>query len=116
MELTEAVGILQFVADGVDPFTGEVFPEDSPYQRVGIVRALYVAINALGNAPVESVKIKKERKLPENAGKSWTQEEDALLGERFDSGMTTKELMAEHGRTQWAIQSRLVKLGKITAG
>ena len=113
MELPEAVGILQLVADGVDPFTGEVFPEDSPYQRVGIVRALYVAINALGNAPVAK-KVAKERKLPENAGQSWTKEEDALLCERFDSGMTAKELAAVHGRTNGAIQSRLVRLGKIS--
>ena len=34
MDDGEAVEIIKALADGVDPFTGEVFPPESPYQNV----------------------------------------------------------------------------------
>jgi hypothetical protein len=47
MQLSEGVRILQALADGADPDTGEVFPTDSPYQRPQVVRALMAAVRAL---------------------------------------------------------------------
>jgi len=34
----------------------------------------------------------------------------------FDAGTATKDLAAALGRTRWAIESRLVKLGVMTLG
>jgi|GEM_PF-2048357 len=45
----DALLILQRLAEGIDPQTGEIFPADSPYQRPQTVRALDVAISALQN-------------------------------------------------------------------
>ena len=39
MELDRAKEILQALADGVDPYTGDRFPADGPYQRADTVRA-----------------------------------------------------------------------------
>jgi len=39
--------ILQALAAGTDPITGEVFPADSPYNQPEIIRALFFAISQL---------------------------------------------------------------------
>jgi cytoskeletal protein RodZ len=54
MERQQAAKLLQALADGIDPATGDQFPIDSPYQRADTVRALFVAIQTLG-APVAGV-------------------------------------------------------------
>jgi hypothetical protein len=50
---------------------------------------------------------------PENAGRPWSEGEDARLGTAFDSGQSIEELAAAHKRSKWAIESRLARLGKI---
>ena len=47
MEASQAVRILRALADGIDPYTGEVFPQESPYQHPDTVRALWSAVRAL---------------------------------------------------------------------
>lgn len=51
---------------------------------------------------------------PWNAGAGWTVEEDAELLAEFDSGLQIEGLAKLHGRTQRAIESRLVRLGRLT--
>jgi len=109
MEITEAVRIIQALADGVDPHSGEVFPQDSPYQHPQIVRALFYAADALRR--VEAAP-RREQSLPEKAGQAWDEREDKQLCEGFDKGLTIRELAEQHQRTAGAIQARLEKLGK----
>ena len=47
MDGKKATEIIKMLADGIDPNTGEVFPADSPYQNVDVVRALHTAEEAL---------------------------------------------------------------------
>jgi methylthioribose-1-phosphate isomerase len=47
MEIQEAVKTVRALADGLDPITGEIFPEDSPYQRPQVVRALTIALQKM---------------------------------------------------------------------
>jgi hypothetical protein len=110
MDYNTALKIIQTLSDGIDPVTGEVFPADSPYQKAQIVRALSSATDAL-KAVIK--RINKRKGLPERAGKSWDKTESDLLVQRFDKGATVEELAKEHKRTQGAIESQLVKLGKI---
>jgi hypothetical protein len=110
MQTTEALKILQALADGVDPGTGEVFPPESPYQHPQVVRALMTAIRAL---EMQQERERKARSLPGNAGKPWDDGEQERLCRDFDGGTSIKELAVRHGRTEGAIESRLVKLGKI---
>jgi hypothetical protein len=110
MDNKRAIEIIKMLADGIDPNTGEVFPADSPYQNVNIVRALHKAKEALKRVSKIDSRI---RNLPQRAGKPWDTEESNLLAERFDSGMPIAEIAKVHKRTKGAISSRLVKLGKI---
>lgn len=110
MNILKAKEIITALADGVDPYTGEVLPNDSPYQNPKTVRALFLALNGLKMINSKEEKIKS---LPDNAGNPWTNQEDIELSKSFDEGLTISELSIKHGRTRGAIQSRLVKLGKI---
>ena len=56
---------------------------------------------------------RRERLLPVNAGKPWNHDEEKLLCEGFDGGLTVSELAQKHQRTEGAIQSRLEKLSKV---
>ena len=113
MERDNAIKILQILADGVDPATGEPFPASSPYQRADVVRALFVAIEALGNPSRSKASAPQGKSGFENAGRPWSQEEDARLGHAFDAGKPIEILAEEHKRSRFAIEARLVKLGRI---
>ena len=118
MERERAVQIIQALADGIDPLTGAVFPADSVYQRADTVRALYFAIHSL-SSPVRGAKAStaqdKDKSAPSNAGRPWSQEEDLRLGQAFDAGKSVETLAEEHKRSRWAVEARLVRLGKIPA-
>lgn len=109
MELTEAISILKRLADGVDPETGEVFPEDSPYQRANTTRALYAALQRLELSTLNG----KTRVLPDNAGKPWDLKEDEQAVREFERAIDFAEMARLHGRTRGAIVARLEKLGKL---
>lgn len=104
---TEALETLKHLAAGTDPKSGEALPAESVFNQVEVVRALQRAIDRLAE-PVKPPKPK-----PARAGEPWTAEEDAKLCQLWDSGLTAKALSDEHGRTKGAIESRLVRLGKM---
>jgi predicted RNA polymerase sigma factor len=109
METAEALKIIEALADGLDPHAGEVFPPDSPYQNPQTIRALFAAKSAL-----ERVRRTERRKkaLPERAGQPWDEEESTLLLDEFEQGISVKELAIKHKRTQRAIISQLLKMGR----
>jgi hypothetical protein len=111
MEKQAALHIIQALAQGIDPHTGEAFPAASPYQHPQTVRALFQAAQALADAGSSSPRASQS--APENAGKPWTDEDDQTLAVAFDAGKTLAELAERHGRSRVAIQARLIKLGKI---
>ena len=111
MEKQAAMHIIQALAQGIDPHTGETFPADSPYQHPETVRALFQAAQALAESSGEQPR--SSRGAPENAGKPWSDEEDRMLAAAFDSGQAIAELAERHRRSRVAIQARLVRLGKI---
>lgn len=110
MDKHESIAILTQLADGIDPYTGEILPEHSPYNHPQTIRVLYHAIIA-----IEKVKDDASAIHPSlvNAGKPWQQAEDERLKEAFDQGISIKELAYRHQRTVEAIAARLVKLGKV---
>lgn len=106
----EARKIIELLANGIDPETGEIMPADSALNRPQVIRALHVAGIALEKAVKRA---ERDNALPENAGRSWSDEEDQMLLASFDSGAPVMKIAAKHGRTQGAIASRLVRLGRI---
>ena len=110
MTISEALRIVQSLADGQCPVSGKTFSPDSPYQQADVVRALIIAARALER---EENRERRNRALPEQAGKPWGEEEDRLVCEEYDAGRSIADLARIHQRTRGAIQSRLEKLGKI---
>lgn len=110
MQLDAALPIVRALADGVNPVTGEAYPEHSPYAEPRALRALYSAVELMQK---EVEREKRRERLPANFGKPWTEGEDRLLAAEFDGGATFAEMARKHLRTQSSIRLRLEKLGKI---
>ena len=114
MQRERALEILRTLADGVDFTTGEQLPAGNLYQHPDTVRALYYAIQAM-----ESARASKQSTVSRtdgtqlNAGRPWTEEEEARLAAAFDAGVSIDALAQEHKRSRWAIEARLARLGKI---
>ncbi len=108
MTIDRATEILRTLAEGTDPLTGEILSDDNVCNRAEVVRAFYCILNEL-----EGKKKTPARNLPDNAGKPWTEEDDMKLVKMYDEGCTKKEMMSCFGRTNGAIVSRLMRLGKI---
>ncbi len=110
MQLDAALPIVRALADGINPVTGEAYPEQSPYAEPRTLRALYSAVDLMQR------EVERERRralLPANFGKPWTPAEDENLVAEFDARTPMIELARRHGRTQSSIRLRLEKLGKI---
>ena len=110
MEQQQALKVLNALANGVHPVTGEVFAADSPYQHPDVVRALFEAVRSLG-----SNNSKPQDEKRSSTFVRWSPEEEERLAAGFDSGKTTAELAKLHDRSRAAIEARLLKLGKIDA-
>ena len=106
MDVQYAKQLLEGLADGMNPLTGEVMSKDDVCNDPEIIRALHTILRILDRE-------KLSKHLPENAGKPWKKEDDDELCRRFDNGSTVKELSHVFKRTQGAISSRLERLGKI---
>ncbi|NLM83213.1 MAG: hypothetical protein GX189_00675 [Clostridiales bacterium] len=107
MDIAQALEMLKTLADGVNPLTGETLAPTDSCNQPEIICALYCVIRE-----VEKKKV-RQKKLPENAGKPWTKEEESILCQMFDAGSSKKELSSYFKRTSGAIAARLVRLGKI---
>ena len=110
MSPLEAKKIIDALANGIDPETGETLPSQSTFNSPQVIRALFVAVSALDKA---ARRADRDTALPKNAGRSWSDEEDKQFLVIFDSGTPVKEIASRHGRTLGAITSRLVRLGRI---
>ena len=114
MEKEHALKILNALANGVHPATGEVFAADSAYQHPDTVRALFEAVRALeGSRPAAGGNERKTGDMPANTFVRWTPEEEERLAAGFDAGRSSAELARLHNRSRAAIEARLLKLGKI---
>lgn len=112
MDDNKALAIVSALANGVNPQTGEMFEVDSPYQAVDVIRALYVAVRALEMTARTKARASRGR-MPANAGKPWTDQEDRELLDKFDAGRSVPELAQAHDRTIAGIQARLERHGRL---
>lgn len=78
MDQESAYSIIDALANGIDPNTGECFADDSPYNNPDVIRALF---HVLRNKPVQkkhkkSLEEKQQdnisKGLPKNYGLPWT--------------------------------------------
>jgi hypothetical protein len=110
MNVDQATEIIQKLADGVDPTTGDRFPSDSLYQQADTVRALHLALEGL-----DRLKRYKERihSGPPKAGRPWTKDEETRMLQQFDAKVDVTAIAQELNRTPGAIWARLEKVGRI---
>jgi hypothetical protein len=112
MEIQEALEIVRKLANGIHPETGAVLDGASPFQLPQIVRALNRAVSAL---EFQQERVRARQSLPANAGKSWSNNEDAQICDELRRGINFQEIARGHGRTVGSIVARLIRLGKISA-
>jgi hypothetical protein len=112
MDLIAARHIIESLADGIDPSTGEVFGPGSPLEAADVVRALHVALNAIDSQIRTQERRSSKQSLP-NAGKAWSPEEDREVVSAFESGRPISAIARSFGRTEDSIAARLVRLGKV---
>jgi hypothetical protein len=112
MDQEKALGILQNLSNGNDPFTGKSFPADSLYQHPDVVRALFQAVRAMEGA-VAAQKRQAARPVGGNSGKSWAKDEDERLLDAFDRGQSIDDLARTHERSRLAIEARLARFGRV---
>jgi len=121
MEREQTLRILNALANGVHPATGEKFAADSPYQHPDTVRALFEAMRAVEGCGLPAVAApapvteRKPAPAQTGSGSRWSVEEEQRLVSAFDAGRTVDELARAHGRSRAGIEARLVKLGKMDA-
>jgi hypothetical protein len=116
MEREQTLRILNALANGVHPATGEQFSADSPYQHPDTVRALYAAVRTLeGTAAVPTATERRPAPPQSGAGSRWSTEEEERLIAGFDAGATIEALARAHGRSRAGIEARLVRLGRLDA-
>jgi hypothetical protein len=115
----EAKSIIEALAFGKNPVSGETLGEQSVFHYPLVIRALFVAADSLGpakraDAPPPVVAVRKPKPAPVNAGLKWTAEQEADLLAAFDRGVQVKEIAGQLGRTRASITARLVRLGRMT--
>lgn len=103
MDIIRAKEIVRALAEGVDPITGEVLPDESVYNSPDVIRALFKMLEVAAE-PVDEDPLR-------NAGKPWSDKEDLCLRDEFESKMKIADIARGHGRTYGAIESRLACLG-----
>ncbi len=114
MELQQARAIVEALAQGIHPVTGELMDADGPYSEPVVIRALFAVARALDADQGKPARERADRHggAP-NQGKPWTAEDDAKLDAAFAAGADLKPLAQELGRTTFALEARLVKLGRL---
>jgi hypothetical protein len=112
MDIAHVVTILETLAEGIDPLSGQAFPEDSPYQQPTVIRALYIAARELRQLQIGAT---ASGGAPANAGKPWRASEEEQLRREFKEQLTIPEIARRHGRTRVAILGRLIRLGLLRA-
>lgn len=116
MEREQTLKILNALANGVHPATGEIFDANSPYQQPETVRALFEAVRLIETVPIAREGQNAERRGGDVSASPfvrWTAEEEERLAAGFDAGRTSAELAKLHNRSRAAIEARLLKMGKI---
>ena len=119
MEIRKAQRIVEILAQGVDPITGEAFAPESPYNEPQIIRALFTVHEFVRRARKPPMTADERRRenvdlgRPRNYGLPWTDDARSEVATAFQDGKPIAELAATFERTRGAIQAELIRQGLI---
>ena len=91
--------VLEALAQGYDPVTGELFPDDSPYNHPDVIRALWIALDAMKgkSAPRQRLTTQEKQQkniengLPKNHMMPWTDHGKETATRMFHDGKDVAE-------------------------
>ena len=111
MTQLEAAGLLEALAQGADPFTGEILPPSHVLCDERASQALRMAVKALRgqDAAREDQWVRKDGRL--SAGRPWTEEDNAQLEQLFRQGMSPEAMAPLLGRRPRGVANQLKALG-----
>lgn len=120
MDIIKAKEIVEMLADGIDPTTGEILPSDSHYNNPEIIRALFTVLRSVrmpARASKKSIEEKQKVNIdsgrPKNAGLSWSEDQRNEVSTLFNQGKTIEDLSEYFERTKGSITSELTHQGLI---
>lgn len=101
--------VIRLLAQGINPVTGEVLPNTSPYNEPVVIRALF--------ATLEHVRIpskpRREKEMPAMHGQPWSPEDRERLAAAFMTGESEARLAEAFQRTPGGIRAELLRQGLI---
>ena len=123
MDEQQARETLRTLANGIDPVTGEMLPDESPYNQPVVIRALFLMIHAADqrsqapkpNKSAKSIEERQQENLragrPRNAGLPWNEASRAELASSYRAGNNVDQLSRDFERSRGAVISELVRQG-----
>ncbi|WP_040727528.1 hypothetical protein [Thiomicrorhabdus sp. Kp2] len=120
MQQKEVISIIEGLANGVNPITGEILPSTSPYNHPDVIRALFHAINLIPKVrkPKQTLAQKQqaniEKGLPQNYGLPWNQTDIDSVIQQFNENIAIHLIADQFCRKPRSIIGLLNKQGVIT--
>ncbi|MCE2571882.1 hypothetical protein [Motilimonas eburnea] len=120
MDQEKAYLIIDTLANGIDPVTGECFPENSPYNHPDVIRALFYLLR---NQPThkkqkKSLEEKQQENvakgLPKNYGLPWSDEAIEYVISQYNANIAIDCIAQEVARKPSSIIGLLKKKEVIT--
>ncbi|AXA92730.1 hypothetical protein [Massilia sp. YMA4] len=111
----QAAQLLEQLALGIDPRTGVSLAEHDACTTPDVIRALFIARNALQGKlePAPKAPVVRNGVTLANVGKKWSGEEVDTLLQEFQAGTPLGRIAAQLGRTDGSIVARLVHAGAL---
>ena len=125
MDEEQAREILRTLANGIDPVTGEVLPDESPYNHPAVIRALFQMVHAAderspspkSKRSARSIEARQQENIragrPRNAGLPWNEASRAKLASSYRATTDVDQLSRDFERSRGAVISELVRQGLV---
>jgi len=120
MNQEQIISIIEALANGIDPLTGEVLPDTSPYNQPEIIRALFQVTKLIPKAkrPKKTIEQKQQENidkgLPKNYGLAWGEDDIEAVITKYKSDVTIECIADEQARKPSSIIGLLKKHDVIT--
>lgn len=120
MHQEKTISIIEGLANGIDPITGEVLPNDSPYNHPEVIRALFHVISLIPKAkkPKRTIEQKQEdnleKGLPKNYGLPWNESDVQLVISNYNTNISIEVIANQMARKPSSIIGLLKKHGVIS--